>query len=34
MIEKLKEEINEMVNESTDLELLHFIHQMLMQEQE
>ena len=32
MIDKLKEEINEMVNKTTDLELLYFIHQMLEQE--
>ena len=32
VVDKLKEEINEMVKETTDLELLHFIHQMLEQE--
>lgn len=32
MVNKLKEEIIEMVNESTDIELLDLIHQMLEQE--
>lgn len=32
MVNELKEKIIEMVNESTDLELLHFIHEMLEQE--
>ena len=32
MVNELKEKIIEMVNETTDLELLHFIHQMLKQE--
>lgn len=32
MVDQLKKEIIEMVEEATDLELLHFIHQMLEQE--
>ena len=32
MADKLKEEIKEMLTETTDIELLHFIHQMLVQE--
>lgn len=31
MVDQLKKEIMEMVEESTDLELLHFIHEMLEQ---
>ena len=32
MVNKLKKEIIEMVKETTDLELLYFIHQILEQE--
>ena len=32
MVEQLKKEIKEKLDEITDLELLHFIHQMLEQE--
>ncbi len=32
MVEKLKKEIKEMLDETEDLELLYFIHQMLEQE--
>ena len=32
MVDKLKEEIMEMLKETTDIELLHFIHEMLEQE--
>lgn len=32
MVNKLKKEIIEMLKETTNLELLHFIHQMLEQE--
>ena len=32
MVEKLKKEIMDMVKETTDLELLYFIHQLLEQE--
>ena len=32
MVDQLKKEIMEMLEETTDLELLHFIHEMLEQE--
>lgn len=32
MVEQLKKEIKEMLDETEDLELLYFIHQMLEQE--
>ena len=34
MVDKLKEEIIEMVNQSKDIDLLDFIHETLKQEQE